>query len=126
MKKTPKELFNTAFSKLLVALFALCWLMIIFKTFKIGFMKTLPWITVTYPMLFFIIASVGYVVVLYTFLMYEKHSKPKHKRRFSEEKILNRQMELAKEPTKIKDGMMKAIALFVGILLAYFILHICI
>lgn len=117
-----KSFFQKFFGKLISFCFALLWLMVIFKSFNLSFMKDLSWWTLFCPMIFFLVCSLSYIIILYAWV---KWFKVKPRQLLPEEEQLNkRRGHLRKKPTRIKDGLVKAIVLFLSILLTYFIFSI--
>lgn len=116
-----KQFFQKTFGKLLVLCFGMSWLMVIFKTFGIGFMKNLSWGTVLVPPLFFMLTSLSYIIILFAYVKWFK--MPEYGLSEKEIHLIKRRGHLHKKPTKIKSGLVKAIILVISGLIAYLIIH---
>lgn len=99
---------------------AIAWLMIVFKFFNIGFMRDLPWKTVTFPLFMFILTSLSYIIINYAYakivITYTKKATHKEKR------VAQRQLELARGDTSAKRGLRAAIITLIAAIVAYLIL----
>lgn len=100
---------------------AIAWLMIVFKFFKIGFMRDLPWPTVAFPLFMFVLTSLGYIIINYFYakLVITYTKKVTHK----EKRMAQRQLELARGDTSAKRGLRAAIFTLIAAIIAYFILN---
>lgn len=121
LEQKRKNKAQVFFGRLLVLAFGMCWLMIIFKTFGIGFMKSLSWGTVLLPLFFFLITSLSYIILLYCYVKWFKMKEYG----LTEEQIrlVKRCGHLHKKPTRIKDGFVKIIILLIAAVIAALILH---
>lgn len=123
MKEQENKTFaEKAFGRLLSVTFALCWLMIVFKAFHIGWMKSLSWWTVLFPLLFFMLTSIGYIIIKFAcfkWLVYKPRPLTPEEIRMNK-----RRGHLADKPTKMKTQMKKAFLWVLCAILSYLILNL--
>jgi len=119
-KKPSKWTFKTLFGKLLSLCFGIFWMMIVFKIFNFSFMTEMRWISIFIPVIFFLIASLSYIIILYFYAKFfiikpEPLSK-------DHENLIKRRFHLdRKNPTSIQKTASKLLILFISLIIAYLI-----
>lgn len=111
------------FTRLLTGSFGLTWLLLIFKLFGIGYMKNVSAFVILFPMLFYVIASIAYIVLKLAFRKwYDEQPEPI----MSDERLryIKRMGHLYKKPTRIKTAMKNAFLAVLAIIITYLILNL--
>lgn len=120
-KTSRDQKVNNAFGRLLVWAFGMCWAMIVFKAFRWSYMKDLPWLTVCIPLIFFLLCSLTYIILSFSYFKYFKYKESK----MTEEQIrlIKRRGHLAKKPTIMKENFHKALMLLAAAIITFLIIH---
>lgn len=110
------------FTRCLTGAFGLTWLLFVFKLCGIGYMKNVPAFVIFFPMMFYLIASITYIVLKACFFTW---FVPREEKAFSKEQIryIKRKGHLYKKPTLIKSALKRIFLALIAIIITYFILN---
>lgn len=119
-KKPSKWTFKNVFGKLLSLCFGMFWMMIVFKAFNFSFMANMSWISIFIPVIFFVIASLSYIIILYAYVKFVV-VKPAELSK-EHENLIKRRFHLdRKNLTKTQMIASKLFILFISLIIAYII-----
>lgn len=119
-KKPSKWTFKNIFGKLLSLCFGMFWLMIVFKIFNFSFMADMRCISIFIPVIFFVIASLSYIIILYFYVKFFV-IKPDELSK-DHENLIKRRMHLdRKNQTAIQKTASKFLILVISLIIAYLI-----
>ena len=118
---------NNFWGKFLAGVVGIFWTFVIFKAFKIGYMKGVSWFMVWSPFLVFILTSFAYIILGAVYVKWIR--KPEERKMSAAElKLFNqvdqrnkRRYHQLMKPTRIKDGAAKAFMAVIALIIALMI-----
>lgn len=116
--KPKKDLFTRFYSAFLALSIGYSFAFLVLKACKLYF-EDYSWGYFFIPLLAYVLASIGYIVIM---LAIHKLTKKEQKQTFRREKLTKRAMSNWALPTQLKSQMIKVLALLGMIILTYFII----